>query len=167
MPETTSSGKSLFFLVIWNRWGRHFLVVIELVYGTVEVPNSNSISCSLLGCSPVTQATRFRFPAETCALVEDGDDLGQVFSWYRYLPYLLTGLRKWKDNGWCIFFLPVWSRRQLRVRTLVTTFYTLMTPDGAQGVFWFHRQYLPFVRLIPYLFMAGPGPTGSLLVPSC
>jgi hypothetical protein len=46
--------------------------------GTVEVLNSNSISCSnnsLLECSPVTQAAWVRFPAETDlslgALVED------------------------------------------------------------------------------------------------
>ncbi len=50
----------------------------------LEVQNSNSISCSngsLLECSPVTQAGRVRFPAETClsrgALVENGDDLGK------------------------------------------------------------------------------------------
>ncbi len=48
----------------------------------VQVPNSNSISCSnssVLECLPVTG--QFRFPAETClslgALVEDEYDLGQ------------------------------------------------------------------------------------------
>ncbi len=53
----------------------------------VEIPNNNSISCSnssLQSYSPVAQAARVRFPAETClsrgALVEDGDDLGQVSS---------------------------------------------------------------------------------------
>jgi hypothetical protein len=53
----------------------------------VEAQNSNSISCSnssLLECSPMTQAARVRFTAETClsrgALVEDGDDLDQVSS---------------------------------------------------------------------------------------
>ncbi len=62
-------------------WGSH-----------VEVPNINSISCSnssLLECSPVTQFARVRFPAKTRlsrgALVEDGDDLGQVSSYYPYL----------------------------------------------------------------------------------
>ncbi len=41
---------------------------------------------SLLECSQATQATRVRLPAETWlfwgALVEDGDDLGQVYSVY-------------------------------------------------------------------------------------
>jgi hypothetical protein len=48
----------------------------------------------LLECSPVTQAARVRFPADTClsrgALVEDGDDTGQVSSQYCvYLPAVL------------------------------------------------------------------------------
>jgi hypothetical protein len=57
------------------------------IFDIVEVPNRNSISCSnisLQECSPVMQAARVRFPAETRlsrgALVEDGDDLGQVSS---------------------------------------------------------------------------------------
>ncbi len=67
-------------------------VLCKSKYCSVEVPNSNSISCydsSLLECSPVTQATRVRFPAETClsqgALVEDGDDLwSSLFIVQRY-----------------------------------------------------------------------------------
>jgi hypothetical protein len=56
--------------------------ILDIQY--VKVPNSKSRSCSnssLLECSP---ATLVRLPAETClsrgALVEDGDDLGQVSS---------------------------------------------------------------------------------------
>ncbi len=53
----------------------------------IEVPNSNSISCSnssLLECSPVTQAALVRFPAETClsrnAFKEDGDVVKSLYS---------------------------------------------------------------------------------------
>ncbi len=54
---------------------------------TVQVPNSNSISCSnssLLEVPPAMLANLITFPGETCfsqgALVEDGDDLGQFSS---------------------------------------------------------------------------------------
>ncbi len=60
-----------------------------LKVSTDEVPNSRSISCSnssMLECSSVTHATRIQFPAVTGlsrgALIEDGDDLGQVSSKY-------------------------------------------------------------------------------------
>ncbi len=63
---------------------------IEIPYCTVEVPNSDSISCSnssLLEFSPVTQMARVRLPPETClykdALVEDGDDLGPSYRNYQ------------------------------------------------------------------------------------
>ncbi len=72
---------------IFLRWSIKALPTELYSLHTVEVLNSNSISCSnssLLKCSPVTQATRFRFTAKTClprsALVEDGDDLSQVHS---------------------------------------------------------------------------------------
>ncbi len=70
------------------RWSIKALPTELYSLHTVEVLNSNNISCSnssLLKCLPGTQATRFRFTAKTClprsALVEDaqdGDDLGQV-----------------------------------------------------------------------------------------
>ncbi len=66
----------------------------------VEVPNSTSISCtnsSLLECSPVTQETRVQLQAKTRlsrgALIEDGDDLGQVSLLLSVVISWINGLR--------------------------------------------------------------------------
>ncbi len=54
----------------------------------LSMPDKSRSNSSMLECLPVTQAARVRFPAEPClsrgALVEDGDDLGQVSSYYQY-----------------------------------------------------------------------------------
>ncbi len=66
-------------------WGSQ----VEVLSYYIQVPNSTRKNCSnsyLLECSPTTQAVWVRFPTRTClswgALVEDGDDLGQVSPTY-------------------------------------------------------------------------------------